>query len=226
MPPFRTLMFALLPLFAGCQSLPWSTQPAPQSTERLQGEITRNDGKLMMQTCQGQRRLELTDAAATGLTEDARMLLVDGGTPLFGDVRGRLDSRTDGSGRLQVTQVYRLQSEGPGCHDREFNELKLRAAGHEPGWNVRITATGMLLERQGQDALAIPYLEERLPGDQTSFSSEANSQRLDLWVAPQRCIDGATGAVSHLTAELRLDDQTLRGCAYYGGARGESNEAR
>lgn len=147
------------------------------------------------------------------------MLSVDDQTPLFGDVRGRLTSRIDGNSQLHLTDIYRLQSEGPGCKDREFNELKLRAAGHEPGWNVRITTSGMLLERQGQAPVAIPYLEEQLPGDQTSFSSEANSQRLDLWVAPQRCIDTATGAVSHLTAELRLDDQILRGCAYYGGAR-------
>ncbi len=215
----RTLLFALLPLFAGCQSLPWSTEPTRQATERLQGEITRNDGTLVMRTCQGQRQIELLDGAGTGLPDDA-MMLADG-EPLFGDVRGRLNTRSDGTSELHLTQVYRLQNEGQGCNDHEFNQLKLSAAGHEPGWNVRITTSGMLLERQGQSPLAVPYLEEQLPGGQTSFSSEANSQRLDLWVAPQRCVDDATGAVSHLTAELRLDDQTLRGCAFYGGAHGE-----
>ena len=217
----RTLLFALLPLFAGCQSLPWSTEPSRQATERLQGEITRNDGTLMLRTCQGQRQVTLLDDADTGLPDDVMMLMTEGGKPLFGDVRGRLSTRGDGSGELQLTDVYRLQSEGQGCNTRGFKELTLRATGHEPGWNVRITTSGMLLERQGQDPLAVPYLEEQLPGGQTSFSSEANSQRLDLWVAPQRCVDGATGAVSHLTAELRVDEQTLRGCAYYGGARGE-----
>jgi putative lipoprotein len=217
----RTLLFALLPLFAGCQSLPWSTEPSRQATERLQGEITRNDGTLMLRTCQGQRQVTLLDDADTGLPDDVMMLMTEGGAPLFGDVRGRLSTRGDGSGELQLTDVYRLQSEGQGCNTRGFKELTLRATGHEPGWNVRITSSGMLLERQGQDPLAVPYLEEQLPGGQTSFSSEANSQRLDLWVAPQRCVDGATGAVSHLTAELRVDEQTLRGCAYYGGARGE-----
>lgn len=220
MTPSRTLLFVLLPLFAGCQSLPWNEAPTRQATERLQGEITAStDGNLVLRTCLGDRQVELVDAAATGLADDAMMLSTGVETPLFGDVRGRLDSRTNGNSQFHLTEIYRLQSEGQGCKDREFSELKLRAAGHEPGWNVRITTSGMLLERQGQDPLAIPYLEEQLPGDQTSFSSEANSQRLDLWVAPQRCIDAATGAVSHLTAELRLDDQTLRGCAYYGGAR-------
>jgi putative lipoprotein len=216
----RALLLTLLPIFAGCQSLPWGDEPHGQATERLQGEITRNEGMLLLRTCQGQRQIELLDGGATGLPDDAQALLSAGGQPLFADVRGRLVSRA-GTSQLQLTQVYRLQSEGPGCGAVEFNQLALRAGGHEPGWSVRITTQGMLLERPGQAPLAVPYLEEQLPGGQTSFSSEANSQRLDLWVAPQRCVDSATGTVSHLTAELRLDDQTLRGCAYYGGSRNE-----
>lgn len=220
MTPSRIVLFALLPLFGGCQSLPWSEAPARQATERLQGEITTSaDGTLVLRTCHGDRQVELVDNDTKGLADDAMMLSAGSETPLFGDVRGRLDSPANANSQLHLTEIYRLQSEGHGCKDREFNELTLRAAGHEPGWNVRITTSGMLLERQDQDPLAIPYLEEQLPGNQTSFSSEANNQRLDLWVAPQRCVDDATGAVSHLTAELRLDDQTLRGCAYYGGAR-------
>lgn len=216
----RVLLLALLPVFAGCQSLPWSDTSREQPTERLQGEVTYRDGLLSLRTCQGERQVALLDANATGFPEDAQVLLSDSGQPLFADVRGRLTSR-EGDSQLQLTQVYRLQAEGRGCDADEFKQLTLRASGNEPGWNVKITSRGMLLERQDHAPLAVPYLEEQLPGGQTSFSSEANSQRLDLWVAPQRCVDSASGAISHLTAELRLDGQTLRGCAYYGGARNE-----
>ncbi|AHL74869.1 membrane protein [Stutzerimonas stutzeri] len=216
----RALLLLLLSILAGCQALPWHDGPPQQAVERLQGEVTRNEGMLLLHSCQGQRKVELLDAGATGLPDD-QALLSDGGRSLFADVRGRLISRADGSSQMQLTQVYRLQSEGPGCDASGFNQLALRAGGHEPGWSVRITSKGMLLERPDQAPLAVPYLEEQLPGGQTSFSSEANSQRLDLWVAPQRCVDSATGTISHLTAELRLDNQTLRGCAYYGGARSE-----
>lgn len=217
----RTLLLTLLPLFAACQSSPWGDEPPGHPIERLQGEVALSDGMLLLRTCQGQRQVELLDAGATGLPEDAQALLSESGQPLFADVLGRLISRADGSSQLRLTQVYRLQGEGHGCDNSEFAQLTLRASGHEPGWSVRITTQGMLLERPDQAPLAVPYLEEQLPGGQTSFSSEANNQRIDLWVAPQRCIDSASGAVSHLTAELRLDDQTLRGCAYYGGARTE-----
>jgi putative lipoprotein len=215
------VLLILLPLFAGCQSLPWSDEPAAPPTERLQGEITQADGKLLLRSCQGQRSLELIDTGATGLPDDAQALLADGDQPLFADLRGSLVSQPDGAGQLQLSQVYRLQAEGPGCSANDFKQLMLRAGGHEPGWSLRVTSQGMLLERPDHPPLAVPYLEEQLPGGQASFSSEANSQRLNLWVAPQRCVDTATGAVTHLTAELRLDDQTLRGCAYYGGARND-----
>lgn len=213
------LLFCLLPAFAGCQSLPWSDQPPARATERLQGTITQQDGRLYLDTCQGRRSLQLIDSAMTGLAADAHMLTADSGLPLFADVRGHLVSNEADVSQLQLTKVYRLEAEGRGCSDDAFTELMLGASGHEPGWSVRITSRGLLLERPEQPPQALPYLEEQLPGGQTSFSSEANDQRLDLWVAPQRCLDSATGAVSHLTAELRLNGETLRGCAYYGGAR-------
>ncbi|MCQ4241691.1 COG3650 family protein [Stutzerimonas stutzeri] len=217
----RALLFALLPLFAGCQMLGWNERATVQPTERLQGEITRSEGLLLLRTCQGQRQLELIDTA-TGLEEDVQALWSDGGQPLFADVRGKLVSRPDGTGQLQLTRVYRLQHEGHGCNTDNFQQLMLHASGNEPFWSLRITRQGMLLERPDHPPLALPYLEEQLPGGQTSFSSEADNQQLNLWVAPQRCMDSASGAVSHLTAELRLDDgQTLRGCAYFGGARND-----
>ena len=218
----RVLLLALLPFFAGCQMLGWNERTPTQPTERLQGEIIRSEDRLLLRTCQGGRQLELIDSAATGLPDDAQALWNDGGQALFADVRGRLISRPDGSSQLQLTRVYRLQHEGHGCNTDNFRQLMLRASGNEPFWSLRITRQGMLLERPDQPPLALPYLEEQLPGGQASFSSEADNQRLNLWVAPQRCVDSASGAVSHLSAELRLDDgQTLRGCAYYGGARND-----
>ncbi|MCJ0972665.1 hypothetical protein MST27_04705 [Pseudomonas sp. PS1] len=211
-PSCRVLLLALLPVFAGCQSLSGGKPTAP--TERLQGTVERVDGQLMLTTCRPQRQLELIDTGDTGLPDD--VLALSAGQPLYADVRGHL-----AQGRLELTRVYRLQAEGPGCDDPDLPLTLLRASGHEPGWNVVVTKAGMLLNRLGDAPMAVPYLEEQLPDGQTSFSSEANTQRIDLWVAPQRCVDSASGAVTHLTAELRLDDQTLRGCAYYGGARSD-----
>jgi len=68
-------------------------------------------------------------------------------------------------------------------------------------------------------APGLPYLEEQLPEGRFNLSSEANGQRLELWLAPQRCVDSMSGAVQHLSAELRLNGEVQRGCASFGGAR-------
>ncbi|MEZ0199179.1 COG3650 family protein, partial [Pseudomonas qingdaonensis] len=105
------------------------------------------------------------------------------------------------------------------CDDPNFKQLTLRANGHEPDWDIKASGKGMVLNRIGKDPLPLPFLEEEVPGGGLTLTSEANGQHVELWVAPQRCVDSATGAIHHLRAELRIDGQTLRGCGYYGGAR-------
>ncbi|AGA86025.1 COG3650 family protein [Stutzerimonas stutzeri] len=217
----RLLLAVLLLPLAGCQSFFADRSPAQPATERLQGEVRQIDGQLQLQSCQGQRLLTLLDAN-TGFEEEAQALMTHAQDRLFADLRGTLSQAKPGvEGQLSITRIYRLQREGHGCDEDNFKQLILRASGHEPGWTVTVTTRGMLLVRQGESPIALPYLEEQLPGGQLSFTSEANEHRLDLWVAPQRCVDSASGTVSHLSVELRLDGQTLRGCAYYGGGRND-----
>ncbi|MCQ4294545.1 hypothetical protein NAU58_03035 [Pseudomonas stutzeri] len=217
--PSRLLLAVLLLPLAGCQTFFADRAPPKPATERLQGEVRQVNGQLQLQSCQGQRTLNLLEGS-TGLQEEAQALMAHEQDRLFADLRGALSqAKTGGEGQLALTRIYRLQREGHGCNEENFKQLILRASGQEPGWAVTVTTRGMLLVRQGESPIALPYLEEQLPGGQLSFTSEANEHQLDLWVAPQRCVDSASGTVSHLSAELRLDGQTLRGCAYYGGAR-------
>jgi putative lipoprotein len=124
-------------------------------------------------------------------------------------------------GQLNLHTLYRLQREGHGCQDINFKRLLLRASGNEPDWNISVSEQGLKLDRPGQPALALPYMEEQLPEGRFNLTSEANGQRLELWVAPQRCVDGMSGSVQHLTAELRMDGKVQRGCASFGGARND-----
>lgn len=212
----RSLFFALIPLLASCQLFQEQPEPVAAAPVRLQGELTLQNGQWLLRPCLEQRRLELKSSAKSGLTEDAAGLLTPG-APLFADLRGRLAaSPSDGSdGQFEVLQRYRLQ-QGPGCADANFKHLTLQARGL--AWSLAVSAKGLVLERPGQAPLVLPYVEEQLPEGRLSLASEANGQRLELWVAPQRCV-AEDGGVQHLSAELRLDGQVQRGCAYYGGAR-------
>lgn len=215
---FATL--TLLPLVTACQVYTGKPEGPPPAT-RLQGEVQVQNGALLFTPCQEQRRFTLVDASGSGIEREALDLMADGHSNLFADVAGQLaGSQGQGSdGRFEVSRLYRLQGEGHGCDDLNFKRLTLRASGNEPFWQVEVGSKGLVLNRPDHEPLALPYLEEQLPDERISFSSEANGQRLELWVAPQRCVDAMSGTVNQLSAELRLDGQVLRGCAHFGGMR-------
>ncbi|MNQ51114.1 hypothetical protein D3C85_650820 [compost metagenome] len=219
----RPLLFSLLPLFGACQMFA-EKAPAPATNlVRLQGELSVDAGQVMFRPCGEQRRFALVDTGATGLLPEAANLSADGPGTLFADVRASMGpSQVQGAdGQLNLQTLYRLQREGHGCEDPNFKRLLLRASGHEPDWSINVSGKGLVLDRPGQPSLPLPYMEEQLPDGRFNLSSEADGQRLELWVAPQRCVDSMSGAVQHLSAELRLDGKPQRGCASFGGARND-----
>jgi len=217
------LIFALLPLFAGCQMLASTPdKPSTAGMTRLQGDLIGENGQLLFQPCNQQRRYVVTDVGSTSVLQEAASLATRQGK-LFADLRGKfVPNTTPGAdGQLSLQQMYRVERPGPGaaCDDPNFKRLTIRAYGNTPAWNVNVSGKGLVLERQGKDDLAVPYLEEQLPDGRFNLSTQANGQDVELWIAPQRCVDMADGSVQHLTAELRVNGTVQRGCAYYGGSR-------
>jgi putative lipoprotein len=210
------VVVALLPLFAACQLFDGQRESASHVGQtRMQGQLTAADGKLVFQPCQEPRQLVINDIGGTSVLQEAATLADEQGK-LFADVRGKVVGD-----RLDLTQLYRVERSGSACDDPNFKLLILRAAGHGPEWNVKVSGKGMVIEREGQPPLAVPYVEEQLGDGRFNLSSEANNQRIELWVAPQRCVDSSSGSVQHMSAELRIDGQVQRGCGYFGGSRND-----
>ncbi|ANH97000.1 hypothetical protein A8L59_06220 [Pseudomonas koreensis] len=210
------IVVALLPLFAACQLLDGPRQSASHvGQSRMQGQLTAADGRLVFQPCGEQRQYVVNDIGGTSVLQEAATLADQQGK-LFADVRGKI-----AGDRLDLAQLYRVERSGTACDDPNFKLLILRAAGHGPEWNVKVSGKGMVIDREGQPALAVPYVEEQLGDGRFNLSSEANNQRIELWVAPQRCVDSSTGSVQHMSAELRIDGKVERGCGYFGGSRND-----
>lgn len=216
------LIVALLPLFAGCQVFTQPPENPNAGLTRMQGELTAAGGQLLFQPCQESRRFIIHDSGNTSVLQEAAALASKPGK-LFVDLGGRFAANpTAGAdGQVNLQRLYRLEHEGPGCQDPNFKRLVLHARGHEPEWNVNVSTHGMVLERIGQAPLALPYLEEQMGEGRFNLSSEANNQHIELWVAPQHCQDGSDGSINHLSAELRINGQVQRGCAYFGGSRND-----
>lgn len=214
------VLVALLPLFAACQLLDGPRQSASHVGQtRMQGQLTAADGKLLFQPCNEQRSFVVNDTGGTSILQEAATLADEQGK-LFADVRGRIVA-SGADIQLDLTQLYRVERSGTACDDPNFKQLILRAAGHGPEWNVKVSGKGMVIDRAGQPPLALPYVEEQLGDGRFNLSTEANNQRIELWVAPQRCVDSSNGSVQHMSAELRIDGQVQRGCGYFGGSRND-----
>ncbi len=210
------IVVALLPLFAACQLFDGPRESASHvGQSRMQGQLTAADGKLVFQPCGEQRQYVVNDIGGTSVLQEAATLADQQGK-LFADVRGKI-----AGDRLDLGQLYRVERSGTAGDDPNFKLLILRAAGHGPEWNVKVSGKGMVIDREGQPALAVPYVEEQLGDGRFNLSSEANNQRIELWVAPQRCVDSSTGSVQHMSAELRIDGKVERGCGYFGGSRND-----
>ncbi len=212
------VLVTLLPLFAACQLFDGQRESASHVGQtRLQGQLTAADGKLLFQPCGEQRSYVVNDTGGTSVLQEAATL-ADAQGKLFADVRGRVVSSGNES-RIDLAQLYRVERSGAACDDPNFKQLILRAAGHGPEWNVKVSGKGMIIDRAGQAPLAVPYVEEQLGDGRFNLSTEINNQHIELWVAPQRCVDSSTGSVQHMSAELRIDGQVQRGCGYFGGSR-------
>ncbi|RON20075.1 hypothetical protein BK660_13470 [Pseudomonas brassicacearum] len=210
------VVVALLPLFAACQLFDGPRESASHVGQtRMQGQLTAADGKLLFQPCNETSSYVVNDTGGTSVLQQAASL-ADTKGKLFADVRGRIiDSRLD------LEQLYRVERSGTACDDPNFKLQILRATGHSPEWNVKVSGKGMVIDHAGQPPLAVPYVEEQLGDGRFNLSTEANNQHIELWVAPQRCTDSTTGSVQHMSAELRINGQVQRGCAYFGGARND-----
>ena len=210
------IVVALLPLFAACQLLDGPRESASHIGQtRMQGQLTAADGKLVFQPCGEQRQYAVNDIGGTSVLQEAATLADQQGK-LFADVRGKI-----AGDRLDLGQLYRVERSGTACDDPNFKLLILRAAGHSPEWSVKVSGKGMVIDHEGQPALAVPYVEEQLGDGRFNLSSEANNQRVELWIAPQRCVDPSRPSVQFMSAELRVNDQVQRGCAYFGGSRSD-----
>lgn len=213
-------LLALFPLFGACQMFDNDpAKPSMAGLTRMQGELTAVGGKLLFQPCNDKRNYVVTDSGGTSVLQEAASLAGEQGA-LFADLRGKFSGVASGTqGSVDLQQLYRVERSTSACNDPDFKRMILRANGHKPTWVMNVTGKGLVLEREGQPPLAVPYVEEQIGDGRFNLMTEANNQRVELWVAPQRCVDPVSGSLQHMAAELRVNGQVQRGCASFGGSR-------
>src|SRR3546814_5777289 len=69
-----------------------------------------------------------------------------------------------------------LERSGNVCDDADFKRLLLRATGHGPEWNLEASGKGLVLEREGQPPLAVPFVGEQLGDGRFNLGTDANGR--------------------------------------------------
>lgn len=212
----RTLsLLTLIASLSACQLYSsMSHTSSSQISTRMQGNLTHSAGQWLFQTCDMQQSY-IVDTS-TELNQELIPMLAEAPQEIFADISAYIDTTTQ---HLIPTQRYRLQIEGPACNDPDLARLQLRASGNEPFWSILQTPRGLIFNQIDQASIALPYIEEELGNGRFYISSEANEQNLKLWITPKQCIDSMSGTIYHLQAQLQWNQETLTGCATFGGLR-------
>lgn len=216
MPPLRLIGLCLVTAsLSACQLNSFtSTKDATPPSERMQGTLVSSEGQWLFQPCGTEQTYSVN--ASNNLKQELTTLAAEAPHGVFADIQGVIDEAQQ---RFTPTLRYRLQIEGQACNDPDLARLQLRASGNEPFWSILQTPRGLILNQADQASIALPYIEEELGDDRFYLSSEANEHNLKLWITPKQCIDSMSGTVYHLHAKLQWNQETLTGCAAFGGLR-------
>lgn len=207
-----------LSLLVGCQNQQ-VIPTKPVVTTQLRATLNLEQGQWVATDCSTKARFQLKDGGNIDFATDAEQLLPGAKGSLFIDVIGHIDTKADTQtiGSFVVKKINRLTLDAKkGCAEPDYNQVIVRSVGKNPLWFTSIAIKGLVLERINHDPLVLPYVEERLQSGQMNFATKANNQRIELWVAPERCIDVETNEIYSMVARLAINYQVFYGCAYLG----------
>lgn len=222
--------FVLGVALAGCG--PQSEQAGPAEPAIEQGDQLTFRGRLVwghevrsFQECESEIEGWVIDATGGDVRRIYETLASQPYQALFVEVRAtrgpppETGFGADYDHALTVTEVRRAEAEGRGCTE-DFGDLEFRAFGVEPFWSLVIKSSGLALSRPDPaGAGEWPNAEANVDGGIVRYRSvNAAGDDIEVEIRESRCIDAMAGSHFAFEAEVRLPEETLRGCALEGDA--------
>lgn len=190
---------------------------APPEPASITGFLTL-EGEPVIARCGSGEELPVDGPALPDLL-DLHTGLAPGVEPLEGvfvEVLGTVVEGPRGP-EVDALEVRRAAWEGGGCGDTPA-DLAFQASGTEPFWSLTVLGETLVWRTpEGETTLdhGGPYRMER-GGWQVDGEGEGGTA-LTARFYPEPCQNAMSGAWFHMTAEVELDGEEYRGCAYSGG---------
>lgn len=205
------MMKLTAPLFAAlfavaAQAAPAAdSAPKPDATPRLAyGFLMKHGEKLVFTPCRDRSYALVEDVSADRqVTRGLEMAGVADGRKYYVELLGVVDG-----GALRASELNLARAEGR-CQRPGGSDEAWLASGNEPGWALAAGGEKVTLQRQGGKEVSVPYRVFTRQGEVAQFAGEG----LELRFERQLCRDTLADAVLGWTATVRIDGQTLQGCA-------------
>jgi len=197
--------------------------PDRAPAERFTGHLVWGHETRSFTACGTSGEAWVVDRSEGDLVEVYEALTVEAYQPIFVEIRGRREpapSEDFGAQypeQLVVTELRRAEREGWGCR-LDLTGLEFVALGNEPSWKLEVRESGIVLTRPGHAEARHAYTAPRREG--TAATYEFGD--LVLVLNEKRCVDTMAGSRFSYSAQLKLGEQTLEGCAL-AGTTGDSS---
>lgn len=191
-----------------------------EALDRKMGLVSWDDAGARFVSCDESR----SGAVIDGMRDEPVRALYDElalapGQALFFDVEGRwLDTAAAGldapdEKTLEITDVYRVEREGPGC-ELAFEESLFVGFGSEPAWRVDVRRDGAALWSADRSENVVFEGDGQLAERQFEFENEQYFLRLSYLELP--CRDPMSGSYFSHTVEFTIGGGRFKGCAVPG----------
>ena len=191
------------------EAAPIATAPAESAAQRVRGNgVMGKDGYGIAPCGESAQRMadfgpEAAPVLDTFLASGTREFFIDAWAAPGAD------------GRLAITRVERIYSEGPGC-DEALGGVVFFARGNEPFWSVRSGQDGVTLERPGVAPVTGPFTGVTDVSGGRRIESETASGKLLVQLTPAPCSDGMSDSIYGWTAKASLRNEEWSGCGFAG----------
>lgn len=198
------------------------------------GTVVFASGGLLFTPCGAQTRYWVVDETREQELERIHRELAPQGEPLFVDVHGFIGPPPDVAVRarieraLSMTEVRRAAPLGPQCAE-DLARFEVRARGTDPAWSLEVSRERVSFRRDGGDEQAFPYAQPVASGGGLLYAVRLDGpppRAIGVLVRRERCVDPASGAIYSLSAEVGVDGETFKGCAWAGEAARQAAAGR
>lgn len=183
--------------------------PKPDATPRLAyGFLLKHGGKLVFAPCRDRSYALVEDVSVDRqVTRGLEMAGVADGRKYYVELLGVVDGNA-----LRASELNMARAEGR-CQKPGGTDEAWLASGNEPGWALAAGGEKVTLQRQGGKEISVPYQVFERQGAVAQFSGQSVDGRLEVRFEHKLCRDTMADAVFGWTATVRVDGQTLQGCA-------------